>query len=189
MSARNGRSMTWACALATTTAAVVAATSPATAVAQASDTSGDAGAPAVPAAALPVPAAIPPPEASDLAAQESAVEIDLANGAIDQNSTADKALSLYGFSDFTYFKAFGRFGQPGTFYVGNLNAYLAADLGAHWRSLLEVRYLYLPNGAIPGATSVSSPPATAQGRTDTTVSDYSLDGLPVQWAGISIQRA
>jgi hypothetical protein len=65
-----------------------------------------------------------------------------------------------------------------------LNLYAAADLGSGWRSLAEIRFMYLPNGTTPASTTFPGPP-----RTDTTVADYTDLGRPVKWGGISIERA
>ena len=59
----------------------------------------------------------------------------------------------------------------------------ASELGDHWRTLTEVRFSYLPNGA---TTIDSTGKAT---RTDTTVSDYTDGGHPIQWGGIVLERA
>jgi hypothetical protein len=91
-------------------------------------------------------------------------------------------LNLYGFADFTYTRYIGDYSStPATFAVGNVNLYLASELGDGWRSLVEVRYLYLPNGATSGGELGY--------LTDTTVNDYTDFSRPMQWGGISIQRA
>jgi hypothetical protein len=96
-------------------------------------------------------------------------------------------LNLYGFTDFTYSTQLGNseLGSPySSFAVGKLNLYAAADLGDNWRSLAEVRFMYLPNGSTPISTDYPPPP-----RTNTTVGDYTDLNRPVKWGGISIQRA
>src|SRR6478736_7199500 len=97
-------------------------------------------------------------------------------------------LNLYGFTDFTYSTQLGHsfdLGSPySSFAVGKLNLYAAAELGDNWRSLAEIRFMYLPNGTNPASTTFPAPP-----RTDTTVGDYTDLGRPVKWGGISIERA
>ena len=96
-------------------------------------------------------------------------------------------LNLYGFTDFTYATNLTKFdlGTPySSFAVGKLNLYAAAELGSGWRSLAEIRFMYLPNGTTPPSTAFPPPP-----RTDTTVADYTDLGRPTKWGGISIERA
>ena len=95
-------------------------------------------------------------------------------------------LDLYGFADFTYSRFLGDSvvisPSTSTFSVGNLNLYMASELGDEWRSLVEVRFMYLPNGGQANANPYSPP-------TDTTVSDPTDFGRPLQWGGIHIERA
>ncbi|HET9955357.1 MAG TPA: hypothetical protein VFQ61_12670 [Polyangiaceae bacterium] len=97
-------------------------------------------------------------------------------------------LNLYGFSDFSYFlplrRGIGITPYP-TFYVGNLNLYMATDLGADFRSMVEVRFSYLPHGATP----LAADGFTALPRVNNTAPDYTDLGRPLRWGGISIQRA
>lgn len=91
-------------------------------------------------------------------------------------------LDLYGFIDFTYSQNLSRGDSPfdtfphfGSFAVGNINLYAAGDLGGGFRSLLELRFLYLPHGAI---TPVVGGPAD---RVDTNVPDYADLERPLRW--------
>lgn len=154
---------------------------------------------AEPVAPAPAPASTAP--VAPAAAQADAdAEAEAAAAAAAASAAADSAttqagdasegfkLNLYGFADFTYSKAFtnpigGE--QPGSFAVGKLNLYAGADLGDNWRSLAEIRFMYLPNGNYPyDLTSTTAPK-----RTDTTAADYTDLGRPVKWGGISIERA
>lgn len=95
-------------------------------------------------------------------------------------------LKFYGFADFSYVFDLGDdigTGTPDTFYIGRLNLYADADLGKNWRSMFEVRFMYLPNGSVPLSADLGTP------RTDTTVQDYADIFNPVRWGGISIERA
>jgi hypothetical protein len=99
-------------------------------------------------------------------------------------------LDLYGFVDFTYTKnldgpdvPYDSFPQFGSFAVGNINLYAASNLSAKFRSLLEVRLLYLPHGA-DGAFS----PDGNISRADTNVPDYNDTQRLLRWGGIEIER-
>jgi hypothetical protein len=160
-------------------------------------------APATPVAeAAPAPAATTPAPASPIgssasadeskadaaaeAAAEAAASEAIASGG--SNDTTDQVkLNLYGFTDFSYSTPVGHseLASPySSFAVGKLNLYAAADLGSDWRSLAEIRFMYLPNGQSPASATFPPPP-----RTDTTVGDYTDIGRPVKWGAISIERA
>jgi hypothetical protein len=140
-------------------------------------------APAAPPA--PVPAAPAPADAdADAAAAQAMADVTTAA----QSESEGYRLNLYGFSDFTFTKYLdkGTFGPPvSTFAVGNLNLYAAAELGESWRALTEVRFTYLPNGAVPLAQSQSAVPPPP---TDTAVPDYTEINRPIRWGGVIIER-
>jgi hypothetical protein len=128
--------------------------------------------------------------ASAIEAQVAAEEAALRSQSMSSPSMGEqieqRRLDLYGFADFTYQNLLESKGtttpSTSTFGVGNLNLYLASELGDEWRSLVEVRFMYLPNG---GQTD----PSLIGPVTDTTVADPNDFGRPIQWGGISIQRA
>lgn len=132
----------------------------------------------------------PTPAGSDveaqLAAELSAIQSQTASDAYANGQGEQHRLDLYGFADFQYGRLLGD--SPAVtpsssyFAVGNLNLYLASELGDEWRSLVEVRFMYLPNGGQPSST-LTGP------TTDTTVYDGNDYGRPVQWGGIHIERA
>jgi hypothetical protein len=102
-------------------------------------------------------------------------------------TSSGPTFQLYGFADFTArfltrdtlsFEALGA--HSGTMAIGNLNLYGAADLTGGWRSLFEVRFLYLPNGVLDFNTFQ---------RTSTATGDPADDLRPLYWGGIEIQRA
>jgi len=162
-------------------------------------------APTAPAVASPTasqPDATPPPasteptvaaskaEAEANAEAESAAAAAAAEASVSTRAGADAAdqfkLNLYGFADFSYSSSYGTFvftPEHSSFAVGKLNLYAGAELGDNWRSLFEVRFMYLPDGTAPQFSG------GAPSRTDTTVGDYTDHGRPVKWGGISIQRA
>jgi hypothetical protein len=98
-------------------------------------------------------------------------------------------LNIYGFADFTYRHPLTQHDWTDvapSFAVGSFNLYVGAELGSGWRTLTEVRFMYLPNGSTGPAQPAPGVPIT---RTDTTVTDY-VDGLgQTRWGGVGIQRA
>ncbi|MEM6731550.1 MAG: hypothetical protein AAF658_08330, partial [Myxococcota bacterium] len=85
------------------------------------------------------------PSEQSLLGQEAELMLQLA-----EEDISERRLELYGFSDLTYYdllldadspyRAF--FERNSTFLVGNLNLYIAAELGPSFRALAEVRFLY-----------------------------------------------
>ena len=115
----------------------------------------------------------------------------------------ESAIKIYGFADFTYG---GWLRTPGqwegvlnhnlSFYVGKLNVYMDSDLGSDWKSMVEVRFMFLPNGTpalLNGSTTGLPPqlsdPIANSGRYMVQASDYSDLGRPIPWGGINIERA
>lgn len=98
-------------------------------------------------------------------------------------------LQLYGFADVGYrqfvldarspWRAF--LPDNGSFVVGNLNLYLSSSFDA-WRSLLEVRFLYLPNGSFSWDNIGAAYP-------ETNTADPAENFRQLQWGGIEIERA
>jgi hypothetical protein len=117
------------------------------------------------------------------AAEMAALQSDLASGGA-ANGNEQSRLNLYGFADFTYSRNQNPLAgaAASTFSVGNLNLYMASELGDEWRSLIEVRFMYLPNGGQSGATPFDP-------RIDTTFYDSTDWNRPLQWGGIHIERA
>jgi hypothetical protein len=152
-------------------------------------------APPPPAAAASAPAperqgaGTPSPPASDLdakaAAEAAAMQNDATTVAAAGDDVEHSRLSLYGFADFSYQQLINVAGSTDTtsFAVGNLNLYMASELGDNWRSLIEVRFMYLPNGAAAPGSGIFGQ------RIDTTISDSTDFGRPLQWGGIQIERA
>ncbi len=101
---------------------------------------------------------------------------------LNEESMAGPKLDIYGFADFTFqqWLGGGLTAKP-TFAVGNFNVYLATDFGSNWRSLAEVRFLYLPHGAAPAGDFAAQ-------RLDATVGDYADFQRPIRWGGIEIER-
>jgi hypothetical protein len=106
----------------------------------------------------------------------------------------EPSLRLYGFADFSYSKVFledesswdGLLSRHGAFSIGNLNLYLDAQLSERARSLVEIRFTYLPNGGLvtlgPGLTVVTNG--------GTLAADHTRFGLStMNWGAIVIERA
>ena len=130
-------------------------------------------------------------------AQVSAI---LANS---EREVSEPAVKLYGFADFSYY---GWARTPGqwagilndhiSFAVGKLNVYMDTDIAADWKSMVEVRFMFLPNGseALLNGNSIGIPPALSDplansGRYDVIAADYTDAGRPVPWGGVNIERA
>jgi hypothetical protein len=123
------------------------------------------------------------PDAAAAEAEALAIEQQFAR---ETAGSDEYKLDLYGFADFTYGLSVKRwaFGPPNdSFAIGNLNVYLAANLGDSWKSLVEVRFTYLPHGSTPTS------PTAEEVRADTTSKDYADMNRPVRPGGIIIERA
>ena len=136
----------------------------------------------------PVPAAATPAASPEAAAAE---EAELASQLRELEEDASR-LQLYGFADFTYthflMDSSSRwfdyyFSRYPTFAIGNVNLYLEKQLAPRWKSLVEFRLLYLPNG-----TEQTSSTGEVE-QTDTRVLDYQDKTEYLRWGGISIERA
>jgi len=124
---------------------------------------------------------------ADAAAEAAAAEAASGAASADGEETDHVRLNLYGFADFSYSTPLGKteLGSPySSFAVGKLNLYASAELGDNWRSMAEIRFMYLPNGSTGAPGTIPAPR-----RTDTSASDYTDVGRPVKWGGISIERA
>jgi hypothetical protein len=118
------------------------------------------------------------------------VDSELASILADTGDDAAPDLRVYGFIDFTYqdllmsgdspFYLF--FEENGSFWIGNLNLYLDGKISERFRTLAEVRFLYLPNGASDSLTPQDAP------RTDTSSADYADVNRDLRWGGVEIER-
>lgn len=143
---------------------------------------------------MPVPAAeaSPTPPANAAQLPDDLTE-EAANLLLDDTnpSGVEKKLDIYGFSDFT-FSGFampkdsrwnGYVNRHPSMGIGNLNVYLKASLSDRARSLVEIRFMYLPNGK-----SEIQPDGSVK-YTDTTVLDPLELNRQLKWGGIVIERA
>lgn len=113
------------------------------------------------------------------AATSEELEESLLASVVTEAGQSKFSLDLYGFADFTYSQGFGE-GERGNFFVGRLNVYLAADLGDRFRSLVEVRFSYLPHGA--------QDPSSYDWQ-DNSAGDYTDLNRAVRVGGVIIERA
>jgi len=152
----------------------------------------------------PVPEAAPPavdagapktptPESAPLTAEESAALAALSSELSPGPETLDldePQIDLYGFADLTYVTQVGKkvaFAQHhASFMVGGFNVYFSTEFERRWRSLAEVRFMYLPNGGYAGETQYAAVQGSA--RADTSVLDPADLNKPVRWGGVAIQR-
>jgi hypothetical protein len=102
-------------------------------------------------------------------------------------------LDIYGFGDLTYYKPLvpddspwlSYFPPKSSFIFGDLNLYLAGEVGRNFRTMAEVRFLFVPNGA---QTSIT-PDSGIVNRMNTEVMDPGESGRFLRWGSIEIQRA
>jgi hypothetical protein len=108
-------------------------------------------------------------------------ELSAATSVVDSDQ---RSLDVYGFADFTFVTQIGKrtIGPPQpTFTVGNVNVYLAGRISERLRSLIEVRFLYLPHGTVP-TTQPNGP------RIDTASADPADVNRPLRWGGVELER-
>lgn len=129
-------------------------------------------------------------EAQRVREEDAAVAEAEADQAVDDQTDDGPSLRLHGFADFRYSQflmaddapIFAYLHEHGSFAVGNINLYAEGRLAAAWRSLVEVRFTYLPAGA-------ETLDGTAWDRTSTVATDDGDLSRPMRWGGIVIERA
>jgi hypothetical protein len=108
-------------------------------------------------------------------------------GLLDLDKVTDNPIEVYGFAAFSYVnvvspdrQVINQFiAKEGSFYVGDLNVYLRKQIAEQWRTLIELRFTYAPNGRV-----------LADGTIENNQSyDQSTFGRPVNWGGVNIERA
>jgi len=135
-----------------------------------------------------------PAAATDPAASE---ELDLTTSSqgLDEEVELYPKFDLYGFSDLTFSMPVNSknsawsfyLPRQSTFYVGNINVYFASQISKVLRSLIEVRFTYLPHGKNRGGTEASAPGAV-EPFVDTSASDYTDAERPIKLGAIEIER-
>jgi hypothetical protein len=140
-----------------------------------------------PTAAAQVEAAGVPDAAADAgAAQAELTESELLElGIVAGDPAVDTSLHFSGFMDLGMQIGLNDFtkatvgGHP-SFAIGNLNLYASKNLIESVRTMVEIRFLYLPNGARP---------AFGLPTVNTAIADYADFDRPLHWGGIEIERA
>lgn len=169
------------------------------------------------AAPLPAPTAPPPPAAppaspAPAAASSPAAELDAESakyvadlmaqtGAAAPGEGATQSFSpslkFYGFADFMIQKYIflsdpwrGAINDNLSFGVSHVNLYADADIAPGWKSMIEVRYLFQPDGASGGDLSQTTlDPLATSGRTNSGTRDFYDSSRTVDLGGIAIERA
>jgi hypothetical protein len=117
----------------------------------------------------------------------SAAELEML-GITGDNPAVDTSFHFSGFMDFTVSVPIKpnagiaiNSSRYSTFYIGNLNVYVSKNLSQAFRTMAEVRFTYLPNGASDTSGDLT--------RINTVVRDYAEAGRLQRWGGIIMQRA
>jgi hypothetical protein len=132
----------------------------------------------------------PPAGPSEADLDLASLQAELGGADLSSLDSGGPKLGLYGFADFTYTVQVGKvsFAAPWypTFAVGNFNLYLSTEFTPTWRSLAEVRFLYLPNGQLEGGELAGRNPDGV--RVNTSSADYADVNRPLRWGGVEIER-
>jgi hypothetical protein len=149
-----------------------------------------AATPALPPAAMPAPVDATNP-AAPAAADDAAMAAMLGQ---DPAASSEPSLKFYGFADFNAFqytdlsaKWKNTLPDPVSLYVGKLNVYMEGNIAPDWKSLIEVRYMFIPGGTDIAGTYTD--PIANTGRYNGITPDYTDSDRAIAWGGISIQRA
>jgi hypothetical protein len=113
--------------------------------------------------------------------------LDLSAVGLSTEGDIEDKLQIYGFLSVSYINVLSADRQvlnqflpkEGSFFVGDLNLYVSKQLSESWRTLVELRVTYAPNGKV---------------LTDGTIennSSYDMNNLgrSVSWGGVNIERA
>jgi len=137
------------------------------------------------------PAASDPTKPADPAAvpaapvNASSDDIDLSSLGLAPGAPAfDDKINIYGFADISWANTHFTKSSPlvkdtTSFTTGSLNLYAAKNLAPNWRSLAEIRFMYVPNGSTNQDGTVQI----------TTAADPTNFSRPIEWGTISIERA
>jgi len=118
-------------------------------------------------------------------AQPSGDDVDVSGA---DPAQPDEHVTISGFADFAFRTllmpstalAAAYYPKESSFVVGNLNLYLTKRLSSRWRSFVEVRFTYAPNGAVNADRSAF---------TKATGPDPADIEREMTWGGVVIERA
>jgi hypothetical protein len=117
----------------------------------------------------------------------SSPPLDLSAVGLTTEGDIEDKLQIYGFASVSYINFLSPDRQvlnqfipkEGSFFVGDLNLYASKQLSESWRTLVELRVTYAPNGRV-----------TTDGTIENNQSyDMGNLGRPVSWGGVNIERA
>jgi hypothetical protein len=139
--------------------------------------------------------------AADSAASAEIAQVNAEATSAEGASNETSRINVYGFADFNFMAPLTKGSNVAvghsTFAVGHFNLYLGSELGKGWRTLSEVRFLYLPDGNDPhyvisaGGAPTGTTFSTTGARQESVVYDPTQPSVqsPIHWGGIEIQRA
>jgi hypothetical protein len=120
-------------------------------------------------------------------AAELAAPVDLSTVGLSTSGDLEDKLQLYGFASVSYFNFLSSDRQvlnqfipkEGSFFVGDLNLYASKQLSESWRTLVELRFTYAPNGKVLSDGTIENNQSYDMGNL----------GRAVSWGGVNIERA
>ncbi len=124
---------------------------------------------------------------------DNAGDVDLAAlGDGEETSERFPKLDIYGFADLTFTQPVNEKGSrwdfylppQSTFFVGNINLYIASQMSKVLRSLLEVRFTYLPHGKNRSGLEQGTGPTYYENYAQ----DYTDAERPIKLGAIEIER-
>ncbi len=162
---------------------------PEAAPASAPDAPASSGAPEAPPEGV---TAAPEARAAEMSTADAAAlsgemtEAELLELGLGTNQPAvDTSVRLSGFMDFGMVVGLNDIAKSGnvndrSFAIGNLNLYITKNITETVRTMAEIRFLYLPNGATNGALGATT--------NYTTTADYADFQRTLHWGGVEIER-
>ena len=126
--------------------------------------------------------------AQDAPASKEISDAELeALGVAPDTGVTDESLSIYGFAALSYMNVLSDdrqvinqfLNKESTFFISDLNIYLSKQITDSWRTMMELRLTYAPNGRVLSEGAIEPNRSYDQG----------LLGRMANWGGINIERA